>query len=106
MDLSLIKKTEEMMRNHKLTFTIKKSAIALTLALLPRRLPTLAKKRICIFTKTIAKKRQADFGNHAKPTMNKAEAAKQSQPKPTQCLGRFDNQPKRKPKTLNPISEA
>jgi len=35
------------------------------------------------FTKTFAKKRQADFGNLAKPTMNKAEVTKQSQSKPT-----------------------
>ena len=42
------------------------------------------KKATCIFTKTFAKKRQADFENLAKPTTNKAEATKQSQSKPPQ----------------------
>jgi len=37
-----------------------------------------------IFTKTFAKKRQADFGNLAEPTTNKAKATKQSQSKPLQ----------------------
>jgi hypothetical protein len=46
------------------------------------RTRTLAKKRAAFtFTKTFAKKRQADFENLAKRTMNKAEATKQSQSK-------------------------
>ena len=42
------------------------------------------KRTICIFTKTYAEKRRADFENLAKPTRNKTEATKQSQSKPPQ----------------------
>ena len=46
---------------------------------------TLAEKtEIFTFTKTFAKKRQADFGNLAKPAKNKTEATKQSQSKTLQ----------------------
>jgi hypothetical protein len=42
----------------------------------------LLKKATFTFTKTFAKKRQADFENIWQPTTNKAEATKQSQSKP------------------------
>jgi len=37
---------------------------------------------ICIFTKTFARKRQADFGNQRSQPRTKTEATKQSQSKP------------------------
>jgi len=44
---------------------------------------TIAEKRVaCIFTKTFAKKRQADFGNLAKPTETAANKNGHSQSKP------------------------
>jgi len=44
---------------------------------------TLAENKVTFtFTETYAEKRQADFGNLAKPTTNKTKAAKQSQSKP------------------------
>ena len=45
----------------------------------------IAKKRVaCIFTKTYAEKRQADFGNLAKPTETAANKNGHSQSKPPQ----------------------
>jgi len=53
---------------------------------------TLAKNKVTfIFTRTFAKKRQADFENLAKPTTNKTEATKQSQSKPLQTKTQTKN---------------
>ena len=53
---------------------------------------TLAKNKVTFtFTKTFAKKRQADFENLAKPTTNKTEATKQSQSKPLQTKTQTKN---------------
>jgi hypothetical protein len=43
------------------------------------------------FTKTYAKKRQADFENLCKRTMNKTEATKQSQSKPLRTEAQAEN---------------
>jgi hypothetical protein len=46
---------------------------------------------ICIFTKTFAQKRQADFENLTKPTTNKTETTKQSQSKPLRTEAQAEN---------------
>jgi len=43
------------------------------------------------FYQNLYQKKQPDFGNLAKPTTNKAEAAKQSQSKPQQTKTQAEN---------------